>query len=217
MPDISLVADTGRTKGSRPSRRLRAQGRIPGVVYGQGMEPVPVSVDQRALRAALSSPAGMNAVITLEVGGASYPTIVKDVHRHPVRRSALHVDFLRINLDEDIEVPVPVVLTGEARAVLSEGGLLEIAADSVTVRARPRDLPAELSLDVSELTIGDVLRVENLSAPPGAEIVDDPETVLVIAQGQQAAEVPEVAEAGEEGAEGEAVEGEAEGAAGSES
>ncbi len=207
MSEITLVADTGRPTGSRPSNRLRAEGRVPAVVYGQGLEPVAVSVDRRALRSALSGPAGVNALISLTVDGSSHPTIVKQLDRHPVRRTVTHVDFLKVNLDEDIEVDVPLVLVGEAKAVLAEGGLVDPAVDTIRVRTRPNTVPNELTIDISALAIGDVLRLSELTVPAGVELVDDLDMPIVTALGQAAEEEPEVPE-GEE-VEGEAAEGEA--------
>jgi large subunit ribosomal protein L25 len=216
MSETTLAADTGRPTGSRPANRLRAEGRVPAVVYGQGMEPVAVSVDRRELRQALSGPAGVNALISLAVDGATHPTIVKQLDRHPLRRTVMHVDFLKVNLDEDIEVAVPLTLVGEAKAVLSEGGLVDPAVDTITVRTRPNTVPNELPIDVSELTIGDVLRLSDLQVPAGVELVDDPDMVIVTALGQAAEEEPEVVEGEEEeeAAEGEAVPAGDEGAAG---
>jgi large subunit ribosomal protein L25 len=215
MSETTLAADTGRPTGSRPANRLRAEGRVPAVVYGQGMEPVAVSVDRRELRQALSGPAGVNALISLTVDGATHPTIVKQLDRHPLRRTVMHVDFLKVNLDEDIEVAVPLTLVGEAKAVLSEGGLVDPAVDTITVRTRPNTVPNELPIDVSELTIGDVLRLSDLQVPAGVELVEDPDMVIVTALGQAAEEEPEVVEGEEEeAAEGEAVPAGDEGAAG---
>jgi large subunit ribosomal protein L25 len=217
MPEISLTADTGRPTGSRPSKRLRAEGRIPAVVYGRGMESVAVSVDRRALRQALSGPAGVNALISLTVDGATHPTIVKQLDRHPVRRSVIHVDFLKVSLDEDIEVAVPLTLLGEAKAVLDEGGLVDPAVDTITVRTRPNTVPNELTIDVSGLAIGDVLRLSDLSVPAGVELVDDPDMPIVTALGQAAEEEPEPIEGEEEeAAEGEVPPAEGGGAAAAE-
>jgi large subunit ribosomal protein L25 len=209
MSEITLVADTGRPIGSRPSNRLRAEGRIPAVVYGQGMDPVAVSVDRRELRQALSGPAGVNALISLTVAGDTHPTIVKQLDRHPLRRTVSHVDFLKVNLDEDIEVAVRLVLVGEAKAVLSEGGLVDPAVDTITVRTRPNTVPNELTIDISELAIGDVLRLSDLTVPAGVELVDDPEMTIVTALGQAAEEEPEPVEGEAEAIEGEAGEAEA--------
>ncbi len=208
MAEITLPAATGRTTGTRPSRRLRAEGRVPATVYGLGSEAVSVSVDWRELRGALTTDAGVNALINLEIDGhASELTIVKDLQRHAIRRSVLHVDFLRVSRDVAIEVDVPIVLHGEAEEVTRNDGVVDHMLFQLTIRAKPGAIPNEISVDISELSINEAIRVGDLTLPPGVETDADPEEPIVIGQPPQA-EAPEVAE-GEE-AEG-AAEGEAEG------
>jgi large subunit ribosomal protein L25 len=113
MSESTLVAETGRPTGSRASGRLRAAGKIPGVLYGHGLTPVPLAVDRRELRHALSGPAGVNAVVQLRVGGDTHPTVVKDLQRDPVRRTVTHIDFIVVRMDEEITVDVPIILEGE--------------------------------------------------------------------------------------------------------
>src|SRR3954464_5102752 len=125
MAEITLPAHSGRTTGTRPSKRMRADGKVPATVYGLGGESVSVSVDWRALRHALTTDAGMNALITLEIDGhASELTIVKEMQRHPTKRNALNIDCLRVSGDVAIEGDVPIILTGEAEAVTREGGIV---------------------------------------------------------------------------------------------
>jgi large subunit ribosomal protein L25 len=187
---------------------LRAEGRVPATVYGLGSEAVSVSVDWRELRGALTTDAGVNALINLEIDGhASELTIVKDLQRHAIRRSVLHVDFLRVSRDVAIEVDVPIVLHGEAEEVTRNDGVVDHMLFQLTIRAKPGAIPNEISVDISELSINEAIRVGDLTLPPGVETDADPEEPIVIGQPPQA-EAPEVAE-GEE-AEG-AAEGEAEG------
>jgi large subunit ribosomal protein L25 len=208
MAEITLPAATGRTTGTRPSRRLRAEGRVPATVYGLGSDAVSVSVDWRELRGALTTDAGVNALINLEIDGhASELTIVKDLQRHAIRRSVLHVDFLRVSRDVAIEVDVPIVLHGEAEEITRNDGVVDHMLFQLTIRAKPGAIPNEISVDISELSINEAIRVGDLTLPPGVETDADPEEPIVIGQPPQA-EAPEVAE-GEE-AEG-AAEGEAEG------
>lgn len=214
MAEITLPAQTGRPTGSRPSKRLRAQGKVPATVYGLSTDAVSVTVDWRELRQALTTDAGMNALINLDIDGhGTELTIVKEMQRHPIKRNVLHVDFLRVSRDVAIEVDVPIVLEGEAEQVLRDGGIVEQALHSLAVRAKPGSIPNELTVDVSALTIGDTLRVGDIRLPAGVETDLDPEEPVVIGQAPQAVELPEeeVAE-GEEAAEGEgapAAEGEA--------
>jgi large subunit ribosomal protein L25 len=203
MSDVNLIARTGRAAGSSASRRLRAEGQIPAVLYGHGMDSLSISVDRRELRLALTGPAGYNALVNLSVDGVVHPTIVKSLQRDPVRRNVSHVDFLKVSLDEVIEISVPFHLEGEAKAVLSAGGLVDPAVDTITIRTTPGNVPGSFTYDITDLEIGDVIRVSELTMPSGVELVDDPEMALVIALAAAAEEVPEVAEGEEaEGAEG---------------
>jgi large subunit ribosomal protein L25 len=210
MAEITLPAHSGRTTGTRPSNRLRAEGKVPGTVYGLGGDAVTVSVDWRDLRQALTTDAGMNALINLEVDGhQSELTIVKELQRHPIKRSVLHIDFLRVSRDVAIEVEVPIVLEGEAEQVTREGGLVEQTLFHLTVRAKPGSIPNELTIDISGLTIGDTLRVSDLVLPEGVETEVDAEEPVVIGAAPTVEEVAEPEEGEGEGAEGEAAEGEA--------
>jgi large subunit ribosomal protein L25 len=201
MPENSLVADTGRPVGSRPSNRLRHEGRVPGVVYGNGVGPITVSVERRLLRTALSGPAGLNSVIELNVDGSVHPVVVKDLQRDPVRHGVAHVDFLVVNLNEQIVVEVPVVLNGHAKAIEDEGGLVDQQLQTLTVSSTPRNIPNDVAIDVSELQLGDHVRVADITLPAGVTTPLDPETIIVTTILPRVEAEPEVEAA--EGAEGE--------------
>ena len=179
MPQTPLVATTGRATGSSASRRLRAEGHIPGVIYGRGMEPVSVTIERRDLRIALSGPAGVNTVLELRVDGRSYPAVVKDLQRHPVKRTVNHIDFLQVNMNEEITVAVPLRLEGEAKAVLAEGGLVDPAVDTIEVHTTPTDMPNEFVVDVTDMQPGDVIRLGDLPMPAGVTTTGDPEMAIV--------------------------------------
>jgi large subunit ribosomal protein L25 len=208
MASTVLVADTGRPTGSSAARRLRAADKIPGVLYGHGMTPVAVAVGRRELRLALSGAAGLNTVLDLTVDGTVYPAIVKDVQRHPVRRTVTHIDFLQVNLDEEITVSVPLRLEGEATAVAQEGGLVDPAVDSIEVTTTPRTIPDEFVVDVSGMQMDTVIRLSDIPMPPGVTATGDPDSPVVTVLTMRA-EVAEIEAADAEVAE----EQEAEGAA----
>src|SRR5258706_4224757 len=183
MAEITLPAHTGRSTGSAPSNRLRGEGKVPATVYGLGTDAVSVSVDWRELRHALTTDAGMNALINLEIDGhATELTIVKEMQRHPIKRNVLHIDFLRVSRDIAIEVEVPIVLTGEAEEVMRNGGIVEQALFHLTVKAKPGSIPNELTADITNLTIGESIRVSELVLPPAVETEVDPEEPVVIGQ-----------------------------------
>jgi large subunit ribosomal protein L25 len=210
MASTVLVAKTGRPTGSAAARRMRAEGHIPAVLYGHGMEPVAVAVGRRDLRIALSGAAGLNTVLDLTVDGTVYPAIVKDLQRHPVRRTVTHVDFIQVNLDEEITVSVPVRLEGEATAVSAGGGLVDPAVDSIEVVTTPRRIPPEFVIDVSAMEMDTVIRLADVPMPDGVRAVGDPESpvVTVLTMRAEVAEIEaadaEIAEEQHEEAEAEA-------------
>ena len=213
MEEVSLVADVGRVKGSAQARRLRSHGKVPAVLYGHGIEPLSVAVDSRELRAALTSESGLNALISLDVGGKRHLAMARQLQRHPVRRSIDHVDFVIVRRDEVISAEVPVHLVGEAQEVERADGLVEQQLFSLVVHAKPGDIPNAIEVDISSLSIGDVIRVADLSLPAGVTTEVDPEDTVVAGQASRvAAEVEEeAADAAAGGAEEGADEGAGEG------
>jgi large subunit ribosomal protein L25 len=204
--DIILVAEPGRTTGSAASRRLRATGKVPVVLYGRGAEPAPLTVDWRDLRAALTTDKGLNALITVTVDGTSTKVIVKEMQRHPVRRDVLHVDFLSVDVDKPITTDVPIVLEGEPIKVLREQGVVEHTLNAIVVHAKPDAIPGHLAVDVSDLEIGHTITVADLVLPEGVTTDADPEETIVTAKLTSLALAEE-----EEGEEAEGEEGEGEG------
>jgi large subunit ribosomal protein L25 len=209
MAEIRLHATPRAPEGTRSARRLRGDGKVPGVVYGLGADPVTLTVEWRELRAALVTEQGLNAVIHLDVDGTTTPTLVKDMQRHPVRRNVLHVDFLRVDLDKPVDVEVQISLEGEAEAVTRENGVIDQTLTALLITAKPNDIPSGLSVDISGLEIGGSLHVSDIALPAGVTTSVDPEETVVTAQHgiSEADLLPE----GEEGeaAEGEEAEGEA--------
>ncbi len=187
MAEITLSVETGRPLGTGAAKRLRAEGRIPGVVYGLGTEPTPVTVDWKPLRAALTTDAGLNALLDLDVGGETSLAVVKELQRHPIRGDVLHIDFLRVSADVAISVDVPITLEGDAESVYRNDGTVDHVLFTLTVHAKPGDIPNELVVDVSHLTIGDSIRVKDLKLPSGVTTDVDPEEAVVLAQVSAAA------------------------------
>src|SRR6056297_3142861 len=218
MSETILTAEAGRRTGSSDSRRLRAAGKIPAVVYGHGMDPLSVSVDRRELRQALSGGAGMNTILDLTVDGAVYPSIIKDIQRHPVRRSVQHIDFIQVNLNEEIVVSIPVHLEGEAKDVSQHNGLVDLAMNEIEVRTTPRNIPDGVTIDITDMTMDSVIRIEDIPLPSGVVAEADPEapvvTVLTMRTPVLDAEEAEREEALAEAEGGEAAEGAEAGEAG---
>lgn len=163
--------------GSRSTRRLRRSGQIPGVVYGGRDEPTSFQVEARTLRRAL---AHTGAVIELHLEGNSTPVLVKDVQRHPVTGDAMHIDFLRVRLDQAIQATVVLELVGgDDSPGVKAGGVLEQITREFTIEALPGDIPDQLEHDVSALEMHDTVTLDAVTPPAGVTLVDDPETVVV--------------------------------------
>ena len=212
MEEVTITADLGRPIGSRPARRLRAEGKVPAVLYGHGTDAKALAVDARDLRNALTGEAGLNALITLKVDSQSHLAMARHLQRHPVKGSVDHVDFVIVRRDEIVTAEVPINLVGEATAVNQEGGIVEQQLFSLTIKAMPLEIPASLDADISGLIIGEAVRVADLKLPAGVETEVDPEDAVVVGQPPTAVELVQPAEGeevaeGEEGAEG-AAEGE---------
>jgi len=194
MAEIKLQATTGRSLGSGPSKRIRAEGKVPGVVYGLDADPIPVTVEWKPLREALTTDAGLNALIDLEIDGDVALTIVKELQRHPIKGNVIHLDFLRVSADAEISVDVPVVLTGEAEDVERNDGTVDHLLFALTVNAKPADIPNEIVVDISGLGFDAPIRVGDLTLPAGVTTDVDPEEAVVVAQ-QSSNASDEIAEA----------------------
>lgn len=194
MEDILLVADVGRITGSASTRRLRAEGKVPAVLYGHGVEPQSLAVDGKALRVALHQEAGLNALISLDVDGQRHLAMARQLQRDAIRRTVSHVDFVIVRRDEVVTVEVPLRLIGEALKVERADGLVEQQVFSLSVNAKPADIPPAVEVDISDLVIGDAIRVGDISLPPGVTTDLDDDEQLVMAQASHTAEEVEQAD-----------------------
>jgi len=197
--------------GSSESRRLRKQGFVPGVLYGR-TEPVAIAVGERVLRAALTTRAGSHVVLDVTVDSAdTRSAILKDYQRDRVRGTITHIDLQEVRLDQPIQTAVVVTLVGEPVGV-KEGGVLAQVTNEVNVEALPLEVPQRIEVDVSELRIGDSIRLSEVEVPAGVTLLDDPEeTVLAsVTQPTRIEEPEEELVEGEEAAEGEEPEAQAE-------
>lgn len=200
-----LKTHVGRTTGSAEARRLRREDHVPAVIYGHGMSPVSITVERRELRQALSGPAGVNTILELHVDGAKYPAIVKDMQRDPIKRRVNHVDFMQIDLTEEIVMAVPVHLTGTAKLVVQGGGLVDPAVDRIEVRAAANNIPNEILIDVTAMDMDDIIRLGDIQLPKGVTAVADPDLVVVTVLTTKA-DAPSAAPTGEAAPEAGAVE-----------
>ena len=204
MQQEALRARRRTEAGTRPARRLRRAGQVPAIVYGSGVEPTPIAVDARELHGVLHTEAGLNVIIDLEIeGDGQHLTVAREIQRDPVRGDILHVDFITVRLDEPIEAEVAVEYEGTPVAVRTNTGLAETLAASVTVSALPTEIPTAIHVDVSDLDVGDTLKLSDLPELPGVTYLGDPDHPLltIVPRAVEEEEAEAELEAAEEGVE----------------
>jgi large subunit ribosomal protein L25 len=199
MPDIVLTVEPRTAVGSRPAGRLRREGKVPAVVYGLRTDTLNVTVPARELAHILAGEAGANTLITLKVDGDDVLTLARQIQRHPTRGDLVHVDFVRIRRDVAVQAEIPVHLVGEEPEGVRDGGLLEQLLFTLSIEAKPEDIPPAIEVDASGLAIGDQLRVEELPLPAGVSALHEPDELVVqlvvsrVAQELEAIEAEEAA------------------------
>jgi large subunit ribosomal protein L25 len=200
VAENALSVETREGVGKGVARKLRASGRIPGVCYGKGERSVSISLDPRALRHLLqTSEAGMNTLIHLRVGGGGTldgkMVLVRELQKDPVRGGYLHADFLAVDVQNVIEVSVPIHITGRAPGV-ELGGILDQALRELDLECLPLAIPREIVVDVSALDVGDSLHVRDIVLPEGVTLRSDPDlsVVSVVAPTKAEEPVPEAEE-----------------------
>jgi large subunit ribosomal protein L25 len=203
---FKLEVQERETRGSRETRRLRADGLIPGVLYGKGHSRA-IAVPERDLRAALTGASGMHAILDVVLEGQTtvHPSILADLQQDPIRGTVSHIDLREVRLDQPIQATVVIQLVGESVGV-KNGGVLSLVNREIRVEALPMDVPEHIEADISAMEVGDVMRLEDLSSIASVTFLDDPhETVVATVSAPRVEVEPEV----EEEVEGEEVEGEA--------
>lgn len=212
---LKLEVTEREERGSRSTRRLRAQGIVPGVLYGKG-DARAIAVPERELRAAMTGPSGLHAILDVTIEGQKtvHPSVLADYQQDPIRGTISHIDLREVRLDQPINAAVVVQLVGESVGVKS-GGMLSLVVRELHVEALPGDVPEHVEVDVTALEVGDVLRLADIPAIERVTFLDDPhETVIAtvsVPRGYAELEEAEAAEAAAAAAEGE--EAPAEGAA----
>jgi large subunit ribosomal protein L25 len=203
MKTIELAVERRDTRGKNAARRTRSAGKIPAVVYGAGRDTVPITVSLRDLSDAFRGGAGENAIFLLKLQGSDQTrhAMIRDMQKDPLSRRLVHLDFVRVLMDTKIRVQVPVEVVGIAKGVKTDGGILDFVSREIEIECLPGNIPEHLPVDVTELSIGDALRVSDVPAPEGVEIVDDAEKVVLhIAHPthEEVAAAPEAVEAAAE-------------------
>ncbi len=210
MADNTLSAVSREGTGKSVTRKLRASGRIPAVVYGKRREPQSIQVDPAALEKLLRGSGGLNTLIDLTVGSRTDTVLVKELQRHPVRGAFWHVDFYQVDLTEKITVDIPLHFVGKAKGV-EFGGILDHPLREIEVECLPRAIPEFVEVDVSGLDVGDSIHVSDLRLPEGVEVMTDGQlpvaSVVLPAAEVEETPVETLVEGETPAAEGEAQEG----------
>lgn len=176
--ETKLQADKREDTGKGVARKLRAAGRVPGVLYGQGVDPVALSVDARDMFHILHGGAGANALVDLVVDGDEHLAMAREIQRDHIHNKLIHIDFLAVSRTQTITASVPVIETGEAAGV-KEGGVVEHHLREVIVECFPQDVPDQIEIDITDIELGGMVHVSDLTAPEGVQIVTNLEDALL--------------------------------------
>lgn len=194
MPRLTVDSQIRRKFGKNANRRLRAAGRVPGIVYGRKVAPVAVSVDPKDLDRILHSETGHNTIFRLKYHDQETNVLIRELQRDPVGEELLHADFLAVSMDRTMVFDVPVETLGTAAGVKMYGGILDLVVREIHLECLPGDLPDHIRVDVTDLQIGDSVRVEQLDVDTDkVKILSDPDlTVLTIAAPSVETEAEEI-------------------------
>ena len=208
MSDLVVEVEERTALGKNESRRLRRSGLIPGVLYGSGKRNFPVTVNPRRVDQILNSEAGENTLLDLRLKGqdTQRKAMIREVQIDPVSGQVVHADFIRIEMDQKLQIHVPVRTVGAAPGVKEDGGILEVVLRTLEVECLPADIPEQVEIDISTLRIGDQIRVADLDTGDKFQLMQSEDTVVLTLVAPKAEEevVAEGAE-GEEGAEPEVI------------
>jgi len=179
---MNIVVKTEKRQGlgSNASRRLRAQGFVPAVLYGEAMDSTTLVLSKKDVVQIMRLETGENTIFKVSVGADAYDAMIKELQVDPATDELLHVDLIRINMDKPIRVTIPVVHRGEPFGVKTEGGFIDFATREIEVECLPRDIPESLTIDIADLHIGQSFKVQGLTVPAGVKVLTDPNTVLVL-------------------------------------
>ncbi len=181
---LSATPRDGTGKGS--ARSLRAQGKIPAVVYGHGREPQSLAIETRELEKLLSKISAESTVIELSMDGKSARTLIREIQRHPFKRQILHVDFQELVAGEKVTVRIPIVLMGIPEGVRQDGGILDQTMRELEIEVDPANIPNHVELDVNPLRIGDSVHVSDIPLPEGVELVGEADSTVCVVSAPRA-------------------------------
>jgi large subunit ribosomal protein L25 len=189
-----VTAEVRSSRGKNEAKRLRVSGRIPAVIYGAFKDPCAVSVNPKDITRILRSKTGHNSIFDVEVANIEKtPVIVAEEQYHPIKGTLMHIDLKRIDLTRKLKVSVPVHVVGEAKGVKQQGGVLDVVTRTIEIECIPDDIPNQFDIDVTELMIGNNIRVSELPVKEGVRVLTAPEAVIAHVVGIKEEAVAEVA------------------------
>jgi large subunit ribosomal protein L25 len=189
MATANLNAKARSDAGTGVARKLRQSGQIPAIIYGHSRQPQSLAIDTRELERLLERVAAASTVIELSIDGRSARTLIREIQRHPVKRSILHVDIQELVAGEKVTVSIPLVFVGSAEGV-REGGILDQVMHELRIRVDPSSIPNHVDVDVSPLVIGHSIHVGELSIPAGVEVLDEEDATVCTVSAPRASETP---------------------------
>ncbi|HEX4684475.1 MAG TPA: 50S ribosomal protein L25/general stress protein Ctc [Gemmatimonadaceae bacterium] len=195
MATVSLTAQSRTGTGTGVARKLRQTGQVPAIIYGHGRAPQTLAVNTREVEKLLGSISAGSTVIELGVDGRTARTLIREIQRHPTKRSIVHIDFQELVAGEKITVSIPLRFVGTADGVRNSGGILEEVMHQVHLRLDPSNIPDHIDVDVTPLTIGHSIHIRELTLPQGVAVLDDPGATVCVCTAPKA----EVAAAAAEG------------------
>ena len=211
MDNIELQAKTRKETGNGPARVLRREGQIPAILYGPDTEPCKLSIGARDLENILKKGSIGRAIFNLKIddGQAAKPAMIKELQTHPVSRDILHIDFYAVDMARKVKVNIPIVTTGDCVGV-ELGGMLQIIRRELEVYCLPNAIPAEITIDITDLDVGNSVHVEDIALEGDVEIPHDVNFTILTVLAPKKAEEEEGGEEDEELAEGEEADADAE-------
>ena len=179
---MNIVVKTEKRQGlgTNASRRLRAQGFVPAVLYGESMESTPLVLSKKDIVQIMRLETGENTIFKVAVDAEAYDAMIKELQVDPATDELQHVDLIRISMDKPIRVAVPVVHRGEPVGVKTEGGFVDFVTREIEIECLPREIPESLEIDIAELHINQTFKVQGMAIPAGVKVLTDPNTVLVL-------------------------------------
>jgi large subunit ribosomal protein L25 len=204
MADVTLTAERREDTGKGVARKLRQGGRIPAVIYGRGREAESLTISRAEFDKILTYTHAGAAVIELTIGDSTVRTLVRDIQRHPTKKTVIHVDFLEIHAGERIKVDVPIELVGSPEGVRNAGGVLEQFLRELEIEVLPRHIPEHVEVDVTDLEVGRSIHVRDVTIEH-AKVLTDPEATVCTVVPPRVEEEPVVEEVEEEAAEPELI------------